>query len=212
MENQIKQKINTFFAQYSTRTYKKGQILITPDRPTQEILCLTNGIVRCYCISKNGSELTLNLFKPTSFFPVGTAINDAPNKYYYDALSPVTVAVAPKKAFLLFLETEHDVAFNLLQRIYRGLEGYFLRMENLLSGEASIKTVTELLIQARRFGQQTDQGYELKMTQAQIASLAGLTRETVTREIKKLQEKDIVSYQGETLIIADITKLETELF
>ena len=121
--------------------------------------------------------------------------------------------IAPRKDVLRFLQKNHDVAFDLLQRIYRGLDGYFLRMESLLSGHAFHKTIIQLVIHMRRFSKHVvaDDVHQTKLTHAQLASLAGLSRETVTREIKKLQAKKLLIYKGQTIIVPDIDALEQEL-
>lgn len=213
MNNSVNSKIESFFKRYSQKTFSKGDLIITPEKTPNGVYCLNEGIVRCYTLSKNGIELTLNIFKPVSFFPMQWIINSKQDRYYYEALTEVKSYCAPKEDFENFIQTEHDVAYDLLKRIYRGLEGYMIRMESLLSGNAYLRTVTNILIHSLRFGKtEENKPIELYLTHNQIASQAGLSRETITREIKKLQDKGIVSYKGETLLILDIIRLEHEIF
>jgi CRP-like cAMP-binding protein len=137
-------------------------------------------------------------------FPLGSAINDYENSYYYEALTKVQVFSAPKIATLMFLQKNPDVIYDLLQRIYRGLEGYFAIMETLLGGSAYHKVVTQLTIYEKRFG-------KIDLTHTKLASLTGLSRETVTREIAKLQKKNIIKYSGNKLVITDTDRLSKEL-
>jgi CRP-like cAMP-binding protein len=206
-------KVTDFFAEYELRSYRAGQHLIQPDQTPKGIFCLIEGNVRVYTISQDGVELTINIFKPISFFPVGWAINATENKYYYQAMSNSNCRVASKQAFNEFISREPDVVLDLLHRIYKGLDGYFLRMESLLSGSAYYKTIVHLIIQTRRFGQHfgVEGAFHLKLTQREIASLSGLTRETVSREIKKLQDREIISYEKGILTVQDLQKLEREL-
>jgi len=212
MENPLSAKIYDFFTQHPQKEYGKGQLIIAPDTSPNGVYCLTEGIVRCYGLSKDGIELTLNIFKPTSFFPMSWVMNGKQDRYYYEALSEVNTFCASKEDFEKFIQTEHEVAYDLLRRIYRGLDGYMMRMESLLSGDAYLRTITNILIHALRFGEINDnKPVELRLTHIQIASQSGLSRETVTREVKKLQMKGIVSYKGETLLIHDTHKLEHEV-
>ena len=141
MKNQVTEKVNNFFAKYETQTYKKGGYLKTSDKQPQGVFCLQSGVVRCFAISKEGAELTINVFKSVSFFPVAWVINNAPDNYTYEAVTDVEVLIAPKNEFEAFLQNNPDVIYDLLKRIYRGLEGYFMRMESLLSGEPYFRTV-----------------------------------------------------------------------
>ncbi len=86
----------TFYDQFTPRIYKKGEILIRADDDPQGIFCLNKGYVRQYIISKNGIELTLNILKPISYFPMVWAINETPNIYYYEALTEAEVGRAPR--------------------------------------------------------------------------------------------------------------------
>ena len=89
-------KFETFYDQFKPRDYKKGEILIRADDDPQGIFCLREGYIRQYTISKTGTELTLHILQPISFFPMVWAINGTPNVYYFEALTPVVVGRAPR--------------------------------------------------------------------------------------------------------------------
>ncbi len=211
MDSRVAAKVFDFFKQYGFKKYKKGRYLLIPDRRPKGIFCLQKGIVRCFSLSKSGAELTLNLFKPISFFPMNWVINGKLDRYNYQALEDVEVYIAPKRKVSRFIKQNPGIVYDLLKRIYRGLEGYMLRMESLLSNDAYYRTLAQIIIHTRRFGISEGGKCKLRITHNHLASLAGLRRETVTREIKKLQDKDIVSYQGETMIVENIDRLEQEL-
>ncbi len=211
MQNKVIEKVNHFFSKHERHTYKKGEYLKTPDKQLEGVFCLQNGVVRCFAISKEGAELTINIFKPVSFFPVGWVINNASDNYTYQATTDVEVFIAPKDAVEKFMQDNPDVVYDLLKRIYRGLEGYFMRMESLLSGEPYFRTVVQLIIHTRRFGKKEGEQYKVNLTHSQLASLAGLSRETVTREIKKLEDKKLIQYEGKQLMVLDIAKLEEQM-
>ncbi len=205
MESAIKEKILAFCQKYPHKFSKKNEKLLGPEKSTEGVFILLEGAVRMFTISKDGIDLSLNLYKPVSFFPMEWVLNDTTNKYHYETLIDSTYALVPKEDMKTFLEENSDILMDLLQRIYKGLGGYFLRMESLLTNNAYFRIVIQLIIQYRRFGE------DIKLTHAQIASLTGLSRETVTREIKKLFEKDILIHDKHTFRIIDVHKLETEL-
>lgn len=205
MELAVQQKLEEFFKRYTQKRYKKGEILIRQYEIPEGVFFLTEGVVRMYTISKDGEELELNIFKPYSFFPVGWIVAKTENKYYFDAVTDVVVYITPRTNMLALLKKEHDILFDLVRRIYLGLDGYFMRVEMLLKGAAYYKTIAEIVISAHRHG------HHLKLTHHQIAARTGLSRETVTREIRKLQKKGIITYESEHLTILDIELLEKEL-
>ena len=208
MDIKIQKKLDKFFSQFLNSSlhsnFKKGEILIKPDNPPSGIFYLKEGVVKQYSISANGEELILNIYKPISLFPMAYAINNTLPHHYYEAMTPVLVWSAPKEKTLEFVRKNEDVLLDLLSRIYKGLEGFFLRMENLMAGSAKARLTTTLLIYAKRFD-------KVKITEKDLAAQSGITRETVSREIQKLKEKGLLNFQKSILTIYDLQKLEKEL-
>lgn len=211
MKRVVNNKIQEFFNKYERTFYVKGSYLKNPGKKPKGVFLLSKGVVRCFSVSKEGSELSLNVFKPVSFFPVGWAINNFSDPYAYEAITDVEVFVAPRDKFEAFLKKNPDVMYDFLKRIFKGLEGYFLRMESLLSGDPYFKTIVALAIYTRRFGIKNGSNYNVALTHARLASLAGLSRETVTREIRKLEDQGVVVYEGKKLFVQNIEKLEDQL-
>ena len=153
MDTKITRKLDKFFAQYSSQTVKKGAILIRAGDEPKGIFYLKNGNIRQYAISKNGEELILNIYKPHTFFPMAWAVDAYPNTYYFDAMDESVVFIAPKEDVIAFVKREPDVLFDLVKRLFIGLDGLLSRLEFLMSGTARQKLITIILICAKRFGE-----------------------------------------------------------
>lgn len=211
MDDSISQKLEDFFKRHKYQVYKKGEILIRVDEDPEGVFYLTGGTVKEYAISKKGEELVVNVFKPISFFPMSWAINQTPNTYYYEALEEIEVWKAPRKETVDFIKSNTDVLFNLMSRVYKGTDGILMRMVYLMSGEAYSRVITELLITAKRFGKQEGRIVRLHVSEKDIANQAGVARETVSREIKILKDKGLVTFKKNELVIKNISDLEDEL-
>lgn len=212
MNEQVSKQLETFFTQFKKQTYKKGEILVRADDDPNGVFYLTEGFVRMYLISMKGDEVVLNIFKPISFFPMSWAINNTKNIYYYEAINEVTVWRAPKEQVIEFIKENPDVLYDLLSRVYRGVDGILTRMAYLMSSNANARLVTELIIAAKRFGK-IDEGHgiTLAISEKDIGTQAGLTRETVSREMKILKEKGLITLKKSVLHINDLKLLEKEL-
>lgn len=211
MDDIVSQKLDTFFKHFRHQVYKKGEILIRAEEEPNGVFYLTSGNVKEYIISKKGEELVVNIFKPISFFPMSWAINQSLNIYYYEALDDLEIWKAPREKVIEFIKTNPDVLFNLMSRVYKGTDGILMRMAYLMSGEAYERVVTELLITAKRFGKPYGEAVELNISEKDIASHAGMARETVSREMKILKDKGIVIFSKNILTIKNIKRLEDEL-
>jgi CRP-like cAMP-binding protein len=208
---EISLKIETFFKQFKHQIYKKGEILIRADNEPSGIFYLERGKVREYAISQKGDELVINMFKPNAFFPMSWAFNNAENKYFFEAVTDLEVWRAPKDAVLTFIKTNPDVLYDLMQRVYLGTDGLLKRMTYLMAGNAHARLITELIIQAQRFGKKENSHIELKISEKDLGTQSGMTRETVSREMKVLKDKELVFLEKNILKIFSLTKLEEEL-
>jgi CRP/FNR family transcriptional regulator, cyclic AMP receptor protein len=205
MNAEIETKLLQFFSFFDKEKVKTNRVILQSHQNPGTIFCLTKGSVRMYATSKKGVDLTLNIFRPISLFPLGSVINDQKNTYSYQTLSNSTFYCAPKDKVYSFFKNEPSVTFDLLSRIYQGLEGYFLIMESLLGGTAAQRVGIQLLIQMERFG-------KIKLPHSKLASLTGLSRETVTREISKLKKAGLVEdTDSGGLIVTNHKKLRPEI-
>lgn len=177
------------------------------------IFYIEQGIVRRYYLTENGEEITLNLYKPHSFLPMSWAIGNVANTHFYEALTDVLTKRAPKTDVLSLLKKEPDITYDLLRRIYIGMEGLWVHLESLTAGNSYIKLVASLVILAKRFGVKKADGLfiELKMNERDIANYAGMSRETASRELQKLKKDNLVRFEKGTMVVQDIQKMEDML-
>jgi CRP-like cAMP-binding protein len=207
MDSNVRKVIDDFFAQYHSRTYRKGQILIhANDNPTH-IFHLLEGRVKQYNISYRGDEVVLNEFKPPAFFPMSYAMNRTPNVYFYEAETDVELQLAPLDDATAFLKSHPDVLYDLLGRVYRGADGLLERLAHLMAGTARTRILYELLIQTRRFGTETDKGVKVPSSESDIGARAGLARETVNREMNKLKRDGFIDISKGEITIKDPDRL-----
>lgn len=213
MYDLISEKVAAFFTQYHHQEYTKGELLIRAGDDPVGIFYLKKGLVKQYAISKKGDELVINVFKPISFFPMSWAISSILNEYFFEALEPVEVWIAPKDKVVEFVKSNPDVLYSLVDRVYHGTSGLLSRMIYLMSGSAYPKLIIELIIQAKRFGKVGKDGssYQLTINERDIAAQSGMTRETVSRELKTLKDKKLVTFDKTILTIINIGLLEEEL-
>jgi len=207
-----KGKTEQFFSQYPLRKYPKGQILFHANENPSYIFYIVSGKVRQYDISYRGDELTLNIFRAGGFFPMLWALTSIDNKYFFSADSSVIIRVVPIPDMLAFLKSNPDELFNLLVRVYIGIDGVLGRLVRLMSSSAQSRLLYELVIECRRFGDRlADGSYEIKINENDLASRSGLSRETVSREMQKVNRGHILKVGRNSIIILDAQQLE-EMF
>jgi CRP-like cAMP-binding protein len=211
MGESVENKLNHFFSKYNLVSYAKGDTIINAEDVPDGVYYLIQGFVRLYSLSEDGKELTLNIFKPGSYFPVFWALADVPNVYFFEAITPVNVRRAPRQKVLEFAKSDTEILYELTKRLLVGFGGLMVRFEYLLRSDAAKKVASVFLLSARRFGKKNGgSGYviTLPMTHQDIANLAGLTRETTSLEVKKLERAGLISRKNRLWIVNNITKIK----
>lgn len=209
--NTVADAVEGFFSQYRVRRYAKGQILILNGDQTEYVYNIISGRVKQYDITYRGDEIILNTFKPPAFFPMSLAINNTPNPYTYEAETDIEVRQAPANEVVQFLLDNPMVMFDLLSRVYRGTDGLLARMAHLMASSAKGRLMFELLLACRRFGTEEGSGYTLAMNESDLGARAGLSRETVSREMRKLEKDGLVQVKSGTVTINDLAAFEKKL-
>lgn len=212
MSSETSQKVEHYFSRYPLRTYPKGQILLFAGENPVHIFYLKEGSVRKYDVADSGNELVVNVFKSGSFFPLSWALNKIPNKYFYKTDSEAMVSIAPTEDVYEFVTTNPDVLLELVHRLYSDIQGIQGRLVQLMGGSAYRRVVYELLIDAWRFGKnQPDGTIVLTASESDIAARSGLSRETVSREVRALKNIGAVALVKHTLVVLDLPVLEHQL-
>ncbi len=204
--------VAAFFAAYPLRTFSKRQLVIDAQETPTHIYYIIEGRVSQYDITPAGNEVVINIFKPGAFFPMSSAIHSAPSMYFFEASDHLTARQAPAADVIAFLKDNPDVLFDLLSRVYRGMDGVLRRMAHLMGSNAQSRLTFEVLNAAYRFGeQQTDGSIRIPLKEGDLGRHAGLTRETVSRCLRKLKAAGLVEVGSSGIRIKNVPELEVTL-
>jgi len=208
----FREKTANFFKAYPLRSYDKRELLLRAEEPVESVFYITEGRVSQYDIAPNGNEVIVNIFKPGAFFPMSSAINNTVNQYFFEASLASKTHVAPKANVLQFLHENPDIAFDLLARVYRGVDGILRRMAHLMGGKAQTRLIFELLNSAYRFGEPKPTGSVfIQLTEGDLSKQSGLARETINRSLHDLKATGLITVSRNGVLIKDITALEAQL-
>src|SRR3989304_3757892 len=198
MLKSVKNKLENFFLKFKSSHFNKNEIILRAEDNLKDVFYLKSGYVRMYKLFEDGRELTLNIFKPGTFFEMSLAIANIKNPYFFQAITPVDLKKAPKDQVLEFAKQNPDVLYDLIRRVSIGHNALLSNIEHMLSGSAKHRIISTLYILSRRFGEKTARNHtiiNLPLTHQIIASLASITRETATLTLNKLVKKELVYYK-----------------
>ena len=206
----VHDKVLAFFSQYVHHRYGDGHIIIPAFSDAPGVFLIVSGQVKQYCMSPDGREFLVNIYKPGSLFPLMIVLTNHQNSYFFEAVGQVEVYRAPIHETLEFVKQEPEILFDLLNRLYSGMDGLIKLMTQSVTGTVQTKVVAAILMLATRFGEPRESGVILgqAFTHSDIAMLVGISRESVTRVISSLKRQKLVKVEHRKLIIPNISSLE----
>jgi len=141
------------------------------------------------------------------------AINGAPNVYYFEALTEVEVGRAPRDQVVNFIKDKPTVIFALMSELLEDYAETLTRVEHLVFSDAYRRVISILLYIIKHFGEKNHDGVIVnhRFTQQDIATLVGVSRETASNEISKLEKKGLVKYINHSMEFSSVRKLDLEL-
>lgn len=210
MTTSILDTMRTFFEQYSPSRYNKGQVFLLQGEKSDYVYYLEIGRVKVYSVSYRGDEVILFVHRPPDFFPVSHAIGQTHNNYIYEADSETVVRRAPVYELMKLLETQPSVTLDLLRHSYGYIDEFLERQLLLMAGNARSLVMHELLsLSYQEHVQEVDGRCVIDVSERELASRTGLSRETINREIKKLKKEKILIIRRRQIVIVNLDRLES---
>lgn len=201
-----------FFSQFNIVKYSKGETILRAGDTPQGVYYIKKGFVKLSSVSKEGKELTLVLYKEGEFFPVVWTFfgGDRGSIYSFESVTDTEILRSPRKIFTEFIKSHQEIFLNVTKDIINRFRSSLRRMEFLTFGNASAKLASILLILAKDFGIYKNNGVEIQipLTHKDIANLVGVTRETVSLELKRFDRKGFIGYNKKLITIKDKESLE----
>lgn len=208
-------KLDSFFSQYKILNYKSRSVISSSNDSGLSIFYIKSGFLRVYRPSGQGEELTLTILKPKDFFPLNIGLYNIRHTghYYLEALTPLEIWKVNLKRFNQFIKREPALYLALTNKAFFGFSDVLSKMENLLLNNASIKIAATLISCARNYGKNEGKHIliNVPLTHRDIAALVGITRETTSLEIKKLEKQGYLEKKGKYLLIKNIENLNKQI-
>jgi len=206
----VKRKIDQFLSKYRKITFKKGEIILRPYDEIVNCYYIKSGLAFTYANSATGSEFTTNIFRPNSIVVLSAAISENTVFCTCEALTPVVAIKVPSRDMRQFMQSDSQVAYYYFEQFASALSQTCVRMEAIMFGTAHEKVASVLCLLHNRFQLQNNQirlNLNFSLTHRQLASMSGLTRETVSGEMMKLKKDKVIDYKSGKIDILDLEEL-----
>lgn len=205
IEDKVVQTINS----HEGVKFNKGEVILNIGTKNNTIFYIRKGYVRQYMLTKDGKDVTLNIFGPRNVFPVSPIISKSTVSYCYSAYKNVNLVPFDKDEVIYNIQNDPGLMMRLVKLIYDVNSRLSFILLNMLSGNAYRKLLAMLYVLSENFGE--SKSIPFKITHAELATLTGLSRETVTRELKKIRDDNFITVKNGKISLTDIPRIKAEL-
>ena len=192
---------------FKPRKYLKNSMIILEEEYGDLVFVVQSGTIKITRVNDEGKEVILALLGPGEIFGELAILDGEARSANALAQENCHLLAINKEDFLEILKNNFSISFNLMCELAKRLRKSDQQIEALSLSDAEHRIGVSLLNLAEdmgviRKGKVTIQNLPF---QQDIANMAGTSRETVSRVLKILENKSMISKVGHTLVIPDYT-------
>ena len=183
------------------RPFKKNQVIYYEGDKGNGLYLLLSGKVKTIKMAEDGRELMTGIYSADDYLGINAMLS---NEEYADtatALEDCILCLIPKEQLEQLLNLYPEVArefIKLLANDIREKEEQLLQM----AYHSVRKKMAEALLRLQR-----QDGTEFKIAREDLAAMAAMATETVSRTLSDFKEEGLIEKKGSTITILDLAKL-----
>ncbi len=187
------------------RIYPSGQIMLYQGEKSSSVYYIHSGYIKVYDITVRGEEKVLLILGKGDLFPLIWTFGASDSLlYFYEVHEEVELSVLPRDSFIEHIQKDHQFTIALLEYFVDRTKELMTRVESIEGTSALHKVGQVLLYLANTHGQKLAkdaQLIKLTITHQLLAQMAGITRETVSIQMKIFEENEAIEKNEANLII-----------
>jgi CRP-like cAMP-binding protein len=212
---EIDQLRNLFLSANHRRKYPKGSIILMQSSKLEDAYFIDKGIVRVIDFDQNGEQRTVTIIAKNHIFPFSWLLADLPDSgamYFYQAVTDVELYIADVGIVRDLVRNNALISWRFVDILAKSYMNAISRMQNLQKTKADEKVDFIIYYLAIMLGKKIGENkFEIDsiFTHHEIADLAGLSRESVSRQLNKAKYKKIIRKVNGKIFI-DLNHLSQE--
>ncbi len=191
------------------QNYKRRTTIVRVDDPGGALYILKSGLVK----DQHGDEMILRILYPTDFFGEMSLLDGMPRSATVTAQEPSEVLTISREHFLNIIEQSPKILLKMTAVLSQRLRNTNELIHSLAFFDVYGKVARLLLNLAAERGRVTEQGtvIDMRLTQQELAELAGMTRETMARTLREFQQAGCIRVDSGIISILELDILRREV-
>ncbi|MEE8418533.1 MAG: Crp/Fnr family transcriptional regulator [Dehalococcoidales bacterium] len=176
---------------------ERRDIILHEGEPAEAIYFVVSGALKLFKTSAEGKEQILSILRPGDSFNDVPVFDDGSNPASAEAMGPVVLYELGKSDFKALLRNNSVVAANTITVLAEQVRRMVSLIEDL-SFRHVIGRVARILLE---YADGAAPG--ARLTQQDMAAMAGTAREVVGRSLKSLEQEGVIKFDRHRIVIVD---------
>ena len=180
------------------RTVERGEMIVLEGEPAEALFFVASGVVKTFKTSAEGKEQILSLVRPGESFNDVPIFDGGPTPTGAQAMGSVVLYGIREDDLRSVLRDHPQLTLNVIKVLAERVRQLVSLVEDL-SFRRVIGRVGKILLEHAGDGTAPVP----RLTQQEMAAIAGTVREVVARSLKTLQEEGVIRLERHRVVITD---------
>ncbi len=177
---------------------EKGEIILFEDDPSEALYFVASGAVKLYKTSPDGKEQILSIVRPGDSFNDVALFDNGTNPATAQAMTEVSLYGINRQQMGNVLKKHPDIAINIIKTLALKVRQLLSLVEDLSFRNVRGRVAKILLENIADHSEPRP-----RLTQQEMAAMAGTAREVVGRSLKSLEDDGLIRLESRRVVISN---------
>ena len=193
------------------KEYNKGDIIFTEGNVANTLYFINEGKIKLYKHTKDGKEQILHILSEGDFFGELELIK--PSKYGFNskAIVDAKICTLTKDEMKDIMIDNPEISIKLLEAVGERLSRVENLVQNLATNDIDSRMAYLIIDLMKECGKKSGSNISLNLplSREDMANYIGVTRETISRKLKKFENEGLIKILGtKNIVILDEERLK----
>ncbi|MDS1002344.1 Crp/Fnr family transcriptional regulator [Clostridium sporogenes] len=185
------------------KEYNRGDIIFTEGNMANTLYFINEGNIKLYKYTKDGKEQILHVLSEGEFFGELDLIK--PSKYGFNSKAIVNskICTLTKDEMKDIIMRKPEIGIKVLETVGERVSKIENLVQNLATNDVDSRLAYLLIDLMERYGEIIEKNISIKspLSREDMANYIGVTRETISRKLKKFEDEKLIKIAGKRNII-----------
>ncbi len=190
--------------------FKPNETIFRRGESETDLMIVVSGRVKLSATSADGQELVANIVQRGHIFGEIAVIDGKPRSYDATVLEESEILIVKRQDLIPFLEKRSDICLRFMSALCERLRRSEALVQDAVFLRAGGRLARQLLRLAESHGRKDGEAIliDLALSQGDLASLVGMTRESINKQLCDLRRAGIIWFKGRNYRLLNLDALK----